>query len=77
MAQHYEPNCIYEDAGSKTWLPSLMAVAVVWAGSCSSDSTPSLGTSTCCGPKKRKNKTKQNKTEKAKKPHQGLSLLFS
>ena len=54
VAQHYEPNCIYEDAGSKTWLPSLMAVAVVWAGSCSSDSTPSLGTICLgCGLKKK------------------------
>ena len=33
-----------------------VAVAVVWSGSCSSDSTPSLGTSVCrgCGPKKQK-----------------------
>ena len=31
-----------------------LAVPVVWAGSCSSDLTPSLGTSICCGcgPKK-------------------------
>ena len=36
-----------------------VAVAVVLAGSCSSDSTPSLGTSIChgCGPKKRKKRT--------------------
>ena len=40
----------------QTWLGSCVAVAVVWAGSCSSDSTPSLGTSICrgCGPKKKK-----------------------
>ena len=39
---------------SQTWLRSRVAVAVVWAGSCSSDSIPSLGTSTCCrrGPQK-------------------------
>ena len=37
------------------WLRSRIVVAVAWAGSCSSDSTPSLGTSICCrrGPKKR------------------------
>ena len=32
---------------SKSRLGSCVAVAVVEAGSCSSDSTPSLGTSTC------------------------------
>ena len=34
-------------------LRSCVTVAVVQAGSCSSESTPSLGTSTCCrcGPK--------------------------
>ena len=32
------------------WLGSGVAVAVVWAGSCRSDSTPSLGNSMC--PKK-------------------------
>ena len=38
----------------QTWLGSGAAVAVVEAGGCSSDSTPSLGTSVCrgCGPKK-------------------------
>ena len=38
------------------WLGSGVAVAVVQAGSCSSDLTPSLGTSVCCGygPKKTK-----------------------
>ena len=43
---------------SQTQLGSCMAVAVVQAGSCSSDSTPSLGTSVChgCGPKKIKKK---------------------
>ena len=39
---------------SKTWLRSGIAVAVVYAGSYSSNLTPSLGTSICCryGPKK-------------------------
>ena len=38
----------------------VVAVAVAVAGSCSSDSTPSLGTSIChrCGPKKTKKKKK-------------------
>ena len=37
-------------------LRSCVAVAVVQAGSCSSNLTPSLGTSIClmCGPKKKK-----------------------
>ena len=41
---------------SQTWLISCIAVAVVQAGSCSSNQTPSLGTSICCrcGPKKTK-----------------------
>ena len=41
---------------SQTWLRSRVAVAVVWTGNCSSDSTPSLRTSMChkCGPKKTK-----------------------
>uniref|UniRef100_A0A480GIX5 Glutamine-dependent NAD(+) synthetase isoform X1 n=1 Tax=Sus scrofa TaxID=9823 RepID=A0A480GIX5_PIG len=44
---------------SQTWLGSRVAVAVVQAGSGSSDSTPSLGASTCrrCGPKKTKIKS--------------------
>ena len=50
----------------RSWmrLGSGIAVAVVSAGSCSSDSTPSLGTSTCCrsGSKKRWEKRKKNKT---------------
>ena len=41
------------------WLGSCIAVAVV--GDCSSDSTPSLGTSICprCGPKKGKKRKKK------------------
>ena len=48
---------------SQTWLRSGVAMAVVWAGSCSSDSTPSLGTSIChgCGPKKEKKRKKKKK----------------
>ena len=46
-------------------LRSHVSVAVVYAGSCSSDLTPSLGTSICrsFGPKKQKTKTKP-KTQK-------------
>ena len=51
---------------SQTWLRYSIAVAVSWAGSYSSDLTPSLGTSMCrvCGPRngkkdKRKKKRKQ------------------
>ena len=50
------------------WLESRVAVAVdvVKASSCSSDLTPSLGTSICskCSPKKTKKKKKERKKEK-------------
>ena len=51
-------------------LRSCVAVAVVQAGSNSSDSTPSLGTSICCGydPKK----TKRKKKEKAVRGGKGV-----
>ena len=41
---------------SQTWLGSCVAVVVVQASSCSSNLTPSLGTSICwgCGPEKQK-----------------------
>ena len=43
------------------WLRSGVAVAVVWAGSYSSDATPSLGTSICrrCSKKTKKKKKKK------------------
>ena len=49
---------------SQTWLSSGVAMVVVQAGSCSSDSSPSLGTSIATGValKRQKNKTKQKKT---------------
>ena len=44
--------CVGRRRGFVPWTP----VAVAMAGSCTSDSTPSLGTSIChgCGPKKQK-----------------------
>ena len=50
---------------SQTWLGFHIAVAIPQASGCSSDWTPSLGTSLChgCGPKKTK-KTKQTKQTK-------------
>ena len=49
------------------WLRPCIAVAVMQAGSCSSDWTPSLGTYTCrrCGPKNN-NKNKKQKKKKRK-----------
>ena len=49
-------------------LRSDVAVAVVQASRCSSDSTPSLGTSICCrcGPKKEKKRAKKESEEGSK-----------
>ena len=46
----------------QTWLGSCIAVAVVEAGGCSSDSASSLGTSTCCkcSPKKQTNQPREH-----------------
>ena len=51
------------------WLRSGVAVAMAVAGRCSSDSSPSLGTSIChrFGPKKQKKKKKKEKKKKKKK----------
>ena len=48
---------------SQMWLGCHVAVAVAEAGGCSFDSTPSLGTSICCGyrPKKKKKKRQKRK----------------
>ena len=45
---------------SQMWLGSGLVMAVAQAGSCSSDSTPNLGTSVChrCSPKKKNKKLK-------------------
>ena len=47
---------------SQMWLGSGFAVAMVQAGSCSSNEIPSLGTSICCrcGPEKQTNKQTKN-----------------
>ena len=45
-------------------LGSHVAVALAYAGSYSSDSTPSLGTSICCGFGPRKDKDKKKKKKK-------------
>ena len=59
--------------GSQTWLGSGVAVAVVQAGSCRSNSTPSLGTSTCCGGSPKKTGKKKKKTRVAPtKVHLGI-----
>ena len=46
---------------SHTWLRSHVAVAVAQAGSCSSNSTPSLGTSICCRYDHKKQKKRRRK----------------
>ena len=53
----------------KTWLGSLIAVAVVYASSCSSDSTPSLGNFTChrCSPKERRKERRKGKKKEGRK----------
>ena len=57
---------------SKTQLVSCIAVSVVQASSCSSDSTPSLGTSMC----KKKKKPPKKKKKKKKKKSSSLFFLF-
>ena len=54
----------------KTQLGSFITVAMVWAHRCSSNSTPSLGTSIClrCSTKKTKKKKKNVGSDKARIP---------
>ena len=59
LAQQFrDPHCHKLWHRSQMWLGSCVAVAMVSAGSCSSNLTPSRGTSICCmcGPKNTKNK---------------------
>ena len=63
-------------------LGSHAAVAVVQVGSCSSDSTLSLGTSLCheCSPKKvffKKKKKRKKKRKKGRKKEEGGNLILS
>ena len=51
-------------------LRSSVAVAVAQAGSCTSDSSPSLGTSICCRYSPKKQKQKKPKKTKKTKPKQ-------
>ena len=58
--------CCYELwCTSQTWLGSHVTVAVVQAGSCGSNLTPSLGTYTCHGCDPKKKKKKKNRKNKS------------
>ena len=74
------PGLTHKDEGSipglTQWVrESHVAVDVVWAGSCSSDTTPSLGTSTYyrCSPKKKKEKRRKKK-ENILVPNKSMNL---
>ena len=56
--------CCHELCRSQMQLGSCVAMAVVWVGSCSSSSTPSLGTSICCGCSPKKQKIKKERKRK-------------
>ena len=55
------------------WLGSCVAVAVVQAGNYSLDSTPSLGTSICCGcgPEKHTNKQVSKVVQRGQRKRKG------
>ena len=57
---------LWAECRSQIWLRSPVAVAVVWAVSCSSDSTLSLGTSIAMGVALKSKKTKKTKKQKQK-----------
>ena len=65
-----DPACFELCCKSQMRLRSCIAVAMAVAGNYSSHSTPSLGTSICCGngPKKTKQNKKQNKQTKKQQP---------
>ena len=71
-----EPWC-----GSQTWLGFRVALALVQARGCSSDSTPSLGTSMCRGgaalKKKEKEKKKKNKDFHSLKSYEAFRTLLN
>ena len=60
----------------KMWLRSNVAVAVAMDGSCSSDSTPSLGTSICHGCSLKKQKKKRKKKIVLKGAESGAGIPF-
>ena len=62
---------------SQMRLDSVMPVAVTYACSCSSDSTPSLGSSIChrCGPKKKKKERKKKERKKKERRSPGKWYL--
>ena len=77
--------CLELQCRSQMWLGSSVAVAMVEVGSCSSDSTPSLGTSVCSegSPKKTKRKKKVGQAlsprwreAHSEKSHRHPRLLF-
>ena len=59
---------------SQTQLGSCIAVAVVWAGTYSSDFIPSLRTSICCEYSPKSKKTKQTKITTTTKKHDDTAI---
>ena len=57
---------------SQRWLRSGVAVAVAQTSGCSSNQTPSLGTSICLGPKKKKKKKEEGKLSSLRGVHTQL-----
>ena len=61
---------------SQTQLRSGIALAVAQVGSCSSDSTPSLGISTCCRCSPKKNRQQQKQRENTLGPCLGIPVCL-
>ena len=59
------------------WLRSCVTVATAVAGSCSSDSTPSLGISICCGSSPRNSKKKKKKKKKKLTDMENKLVVFN